>query len=134
MQTITNPINCIGVMGAGLALLFKQKFPSMFTEYAERCRRGLIHPGEPYVHRITYDVLPWILNFPTKRHWRDLSRKDDLIAGLKYLKKNYQGWGIVSLAVPPLGCGLGGLPWTDIEPLLCKHLEKLDIPVELYLP
>jgi len=133
MRVLTNPVNCVGVMGAGLALQFKKNFPVMFVEYAERCRRGHVKLGEPYLYRAN-DMLPWVLNFPTKRHWKDLSQKEDIIAGLKYLKQNYKGWGIESLAVPPLGCGLGGLMWKEIEPVLTKHLKRLDIPVELYVP
>jgi O-acetyl-ADP-ribose deacetylase (regulator of RNase III) len=134
MQTLVNPVNCVGVMGAGLALQFKQKFPIMFTEYVEWCRVGLLKPGEPYLYKQAEDMLPWILNFPTKRHWKDVSLMDDIIDGLKYLKQNYKGWGIKSIAVPPLGCGLGGLTWIAMEPVLKKYLGKLDIPVEIYQP
>lgn len=133
MQTITNPVNCVGVMGAGLALQFRHRFPAMFADYSERCRRGLVKLGEPYIYR-RGSALPWILLFPTKRHWRDLSRKEDIIAGLKYLRQNYKSWGVTSLAVPPLGCGLGGLPWREIGPVLVWHLKQLDIPVEVYVP
>ncbi len=130
MQTLTNPVNCVGVMGAGLALQFKTRFPSMYVEYTEQCRRGVLVPGMPYLHRGER----WVLNFPTKRHWKDLSLATDIVTGLEYLVQHYVEWGIKSLAVPPLGCGLGGLAWPEIGPVLVRYLEKMDIPVELYTP
>jgi O-acetyl-ADP-ribose deacetylase (regulator of RNase III) len=132
MQTLTNPVNCIGVMGAGLARQFKQRFPTMFVEYAERCRRGLVRLGEPYLYK-TPDTLPWILNFPTKHNWKDLSEKESIVTGLRHLAQHYEAWGVTSLAVPSLGCGLGGLSWKEIEPILTQHLAQMRIPVELYV-
>lgn len=107
MQTITNTVNCVGVMGKGLALEFKRHFPDMFRDYAERCRKGAVVPGKPYTYRDMLGVT--ILNFPTKRHWREASRLADIEDGLDYLADHYQEMGITSLAMAPLGCGNGGL-------------------------
>src|SRR5262249_32055514 len=104
----------------------------MFTDYARRCKVGEVKPGEPYLFR--RPTLPWILNFPTKRHWRELSRLEDIEAGLAFLAAHYREWGIESLAVPALGCGSGHLSWEEVSPLLIERLERLEIPVELYAP
>lgn len=131
-QTLVNTVNCVGVMGKGIALGFKQRFPDMYEDYEGRCRRKEVRLGEPYLYK--GDKLPWILNFPTKDHWRGLSRISDIAQGLGYLASHYKNWGITSLAVPPLGCGNGQLDWTVVGPTLFRHLSKLDIPVELYAP
>ncbi|MDO9099495.1 MAG: macro domain-containing protein [Caldisericota bacterium] len=131
-QTIVNTVNCVGVMGKGLALGFRQRYPEMYSDYVDRCSRGEVHLGEPYVYR--YVVPPWILLFPTKQHWRSLSRLVDIDAGLSYLVAHYRDWGITSLAVPPLGCGLGGLDWSIVGPTLYQGLSNLDIDVKLYAP
>ena len=131
-QTLVNTVNCVGVMGKGVALAFKQRFPEMFRDYARRCREGLVRLGEPYLFRPL--VEPWILNFPTKDHWRSVSRLSDIEAGLEYLASHLTQWGITSLAVPPLGCGQGGLDWPTVGPVLYRRLEELAIPVILYAP
>lgn len=131
-QTLVNTINTAGVMGKGLALSFKRRFPDMYRDYVERCERGDVRMGEPYLFTALWP--PWILNFPTKRHWKSRSRMSDIEAGLVYLQDRYKNWGITSLAVPPLGCGHGGLQWTAVKPLLLERLAALDIPVELYVP
>jgi uncharacterized protein YwgA/O-acetyl-ADP-ribose deacetylase (regulator of RNase III) len=131
-QTLVNTVNCVGVMGKGVALEFKNRFPEMYEEYVKRCQAGLMKLGQPYLHaRLTP---PWILNFPTKDHWRSVSRLEDIIRGLEYLEQHYRPWGITSLAVPPLGCGQGQLEWRVVGPTLYRHLRHLDIPVELYAP
>ena len=132
MQTWVNTVNCVGVMGKGIALVFKQQFPDMYRDYAERCKRNEVRLGRPYLFRRLYT--PWILNFPTKDHWRSVSRLADLEEGLRYLYEHYKDWEITSLAVPPLGCGHGGLDWRIVGPTLYRHLSRFDIPVELYAP
>jgi uncharacterized protein YwgA len=97
----------------------------------KRCDRGEVRLGEPYVYRASDHV---IVNFPTKEHWRSVSRLTDIEAGLDYLERHYKEWQIKSLAVPPLGCGNGLLEWRVVGPILLRHLERLDIPVELYAP
>jgi len=132
LQTIVNTVNCVGVMGKGVALEFKKRFPDMFEDYEALCRAKKVRLGEPYLYRRL--TPPWILNYPTKDHWRSVSRLDDIISGLEYLVTHYREWGITSLAVPPLGCGHGQLEWRVVGPTLYRHLNVLDIPVELYAP
>lgn len=131
-QTLVNTVNCVGVMGKGIALGFRKRFPAMHDDYVLRCERGEVQLGRPYLY--TQAGGPWILNFPTKDHWRSVSRLTDIEAGLEFLEANYRAWGITSLAVPPLGSGLGGLEWQVVGPTLYDHLRRLDIPVELFVP
>lgn len=130
-QTIVNTVNCVGVMGKGLALEFKKQFPEMYGDYLARCERGEVKLGVPYLYK---GSTPWILNFPTKDHWRSVARLDDIVRGLQFLNRNYRTLGVTSLAVPPLGCGQGQLEWHIVGPTLYRHLNHLDIPVELYAP
>lgn len=131
-QTIVNTVNCVGVMGKGIALEFKNRFPDMFEDYVKRCEAKQVHLGQPYLFKRL--LPPWILNFPTKEHWRSVSRLQDITEGLRYLRLHYQEWGITSLAVPPLGCGQGQLEWGVVGPTLYRYLKDLDIPIELYAP
>lgn len=131
-QTLVNTVNCVGVMGKGVALEFKKRFPEMYEDYVQRCQRKQVKLGQPYVYKTL--VPPWILNFPTKDHWRSVSRLEDIVRGLKYLEQHYQEWGIISLAAPPLGCGQGQLEWRIVGPTLYRYLKRLQIPVELYAP
>ncbi|GFG53484.1 Appr-1-p processing protein [Mycolicibacterium agri] len=130
-QTLVNTVNCVGVMGKGIALAFKRRYPDMFDDYVARCDRGEVRLGRPYLFKADDH---WVINFPTKNHWRAVSRLQDIVDGLDYLQAHYQDWGITSLAVPPLGCGNGQLEWKVVEPTLARHLARLDIPVELYVP
>lgn len=132
MQTLVNTVNCVGVMGKGLALEFRKQFPDMFADYEARCKRAEVGLGKPYLFKRL--LPPWILLFPTKQHWRSVSSLDAIEAGLEYLELNYKQWGVESLAVPPLGCGLGELEWNIVGPTLYRHLTRLEIPVELYAP
>ena len=131
-QTLVNTVNCVGVMGKGIALQFKKQFPAMFKDYVQRCESGSVRLGEPYLWNPTFP--PWILNFPTKDHWRSVARLSDITAGVDHIAKNYQEWGIESLAVPPLGCGEGQLEWSIVGPTLYRELGQLDVAVELYAP
>ncbi len=131
-QTLVNTVNTVGIMGTGIALEFKKRFPDMFEDYVKRCAEGKVKLGEPYLYkRLTP---PWILNFPTKKHWRSVSKLSDIIRGLRYLEQHYKEWGIVSIALPPLGCGHGQLEWDIVGPTLYRYMKKFDIPVELYAP
>lgn len=132
VQTLVNTVNCVGIMGKGLALEFKKRFSDMFKDYSLRCQKGEVQLGKPYLYRGL--VLPWILLFPTKQDWRSVSRLSDIENGLRYLQSKYKEWGITSIAVPPLGCGLGELEWDVVGPTLYRYLEKLEISVELYAP
>ncbi len=146
-QTLVNTINCVGVMGKGIALEFRQRFPAMYQDYVKRCKKGQVQLGKPYLFPEPrsmgqLSLLPdsespeprWVLNFPTKKHWRSKSYRTDIEAGLAYLEQHYRIWGITSLAVPALGCGNGGLPWQAVGPILYRHLSRLHIPIELYAP
>jgi uncharacterized protein YwgA len=119
-------------MGKGIALEFKRRFPDMYDDYVPRCQAGEVRLGRPYLFRRA--SIPWILNFPTKDHWRSVARLDSIVAGLRYLKRHYRGWGITSLAVPPLGCGQGQLEWRVVGPTLVRFLRELEIPIDLYAP
>ena len=131
-QTLVNTVNCVGVMGKGLALQFKKQFPEMYQDYVTRCERKEVRLGEPYLFRRL--LPPWILNFPTKDHWRSVAKLDDIVRGLAFLEQHYQSWGMESIAVPPLGCGEGQLEWRVVGPTLFRHLSTLEIKVELYAP
>ena len=131
-QTIVNTVNCVGVMGKGVALEFKKRFPEMFDDYEQRCKGGEVKLGRPYLYKSL--VPPWILNFPTKDHWRSVASLEAIVEGFKYLLQHYQEWGITSMAVPPLGCGQGQLEWRVVGPTLNRYLKKMDIPIELYAP
>ncbi len=131
-QTLVNTVNCVGVMGKGIALEFKKRFPDAYVDYVARCERREVKLGQPYLYKsLTH---PWILNFPTKDHWRMVTKLEDIIRGLEHLLSHYQNWGIESLAVPPLGCGHGQLEWRVVGPTLYSYLTKMRIPVGLYAP
>lgn len=130
-QTLVNTVNCVGVMGKGIAAAFKQRFPDMFKDYVERCEQGQVRLGRPYLWT---GSLPWVLNFPTKDHWRSVSRLHSIEAGLEHLLSHYEEWGIESLAVPPLGCGHGGLDWSVVGPTLKRYLDRTTIPVVMFAP
>lgn len=131
-QTLVNTVNCVGVMGKGVALAFKERFTDMFKEYVRLCEARRVRLGEPYLYKQLAG--PWVLNFPTKDHWRSVSKLSDIVDGLIYLERHYLDWGVTSLAVPPLGCGQGGLEWRVVGPTLYRHLQRLNIPVELFAP
>lgn len=131
-QTLVNTVNCVGVMGKGVALEFKKRFPAMFQDYVRRCEQKAVRIGEPYLYRDITGTL--ILNFPTKNHWRSPSRLKDIERGLDYLAAHSAEWGITSIAMPPLGCGNGGLEWGDVGPLIYRKLHRLPIDVEVYAP
>ena len=131
-QVITNTVNCVGVMGKGVALEFKKRHPALFADYQARCAKGAVRVGQPYLWE---DDRTQVLNFPTKDHWRNPSRLEWIDSGLRYLADHYGTLGIHSLAMPPLGCGNGGLSWADVKPLLIKHLGEIpDLEVYVYEP
>lgn len=131
-QTLVNTVNCVGVMGKGIALEFRKRFPGAYREYVGRCENNEVKLGCPYLHKSLTG--PWILNFPTKGHWRMVTKLEDIVRGLQHLLKHYRAWGIESLAVPPLGCGQGQLEWRIVGPTLYRYLSEMEIPVELYAP
>lgn len=123
-QVITNAINCVGVMGKGIALQFKNKFPEMFLDYKKKCENKEVKLGVPYLWN---NGQVQILNFPTKGHWRDNSSLGDIELGLRYLAENFEKLEINSIALPPLGCGNGGLNWNDVKMLIDRHLGPLEL-------
>ena len=126
-EALVNTVNCVGVMGRGVALQFKRAFPDNFKAYAERCKRKEMRPGEVFVFEAANLGSPhYIINFPTKRHWRGKSRIEDIESGLKSLVGAIKERDIRSVALPPLGSGLGGLDWArEVRPLLAKSLAEL---------
>ena len=131
-QTLVNTVNCVGVMGKGIALDFKNWYPEMFKEYTELCAQKRVKPGVPYYYS---DLLgASVINFPTKDHWRSPSKLSYIKSGLDWFRNNYQKLGITSVAFPPLGCGNGGLPWSTVGPLMYKMLYDLPIDIEIYAP
>ncbi|WP_283134533.1 type II toxin-antitoxin system antitoxin DNA ADP-ribosyl glycohydrolase DarG [Rhizohabitans arisaemae] len=130
-QALVNTVNLVGVMGKGIALQFKRAFPEVFAAYAEACGRGELRPGKVFPVQIA-GTDRWVLNFPTKRHWRQGSRLDDIIDGLDHLAEVLVDLKIRSVAVPPLGCGNGGLDWSVVRPLILEKLGNLDLDVRVY--
>jgi O-acetyl-ADP-ribose deacetylase (regulator of RNase III) len=133
-EVITNPVNCVGVMGGGLALAFKNKFPKMYLKYKEMCANREIIPGKVYL--VEGDEKHKVLLFPTKDHYKYLSRYKYITGGLRSLVRQYKDWGIRSIAIPALGCGLGGLDWEDVNSAIEYELKDIvnDISIEVYLP
>ena len=131
-QTLVNPVNCGGVMGKGIASEFKKRFPVLFDDYLHRCERKAVKPGEPYLYRDRSGRR--VVNFPTRGLPRSSSRLSDIERGLDALVENLEEWGITSLALPPLGCGSGGLAWADVGPLMHRKLHDQPIDVEVYAP
>lgn len=129
-QTIVNPVNCKGHMGKGLALAFKELYPDMFVVYQEECRTGKLRIGKPTLYS---NSIPWVLNFPTKNHWRDPSKLEYIKEGLQFVVANYKQLGIASIAFPKLGAGLGTLSWDEVGPVMVKYLSQLDIDVYIYI-
>jgi O-acetyl-ADP-ribose deacetylase (regulator of RNase III) len=135
-EAIVNTVNCVGVMGRGIALQFKHAWPENFKAYAVACQREEVQPGRMFVFDTGQLTSPrYIVNFPTKRHWRGKSRLQDIEAGLEALLSELQGRGIKSVAIPPLGCGLGGLDWAEVRPRIESALSRLPgVRVHLYAP
>ncbi|MDY0151078.1 MAG: macro domain-containing protein [Candidatus Cloacimonas sp.] len=132
MQTKVNTVNCVGVMGKGIAKLFKQKYPEMYDDYVDRCKTGEVEEGFPYLYEDIFGNK--ILNFPTKDHWKGLSKLESIIKGLDIFVLKYKEWRIQSIAFPPLGCGNGGLSWQQVGPVMYQKLSAIDIPIEIYAP
>ena len=135
-EALVNSVNCVGVMGRGIALQFKKAFPANFKAYAAACRRGEFQPGRMYVFETQRLTNPrYIINFPTKRHWRGKSRLADIEAGLEALVDEISRRGIRSIAMPPLASGLGGLAWADVRPRIEQALRSLpDVRITVFEP
>jgi O-acetyl-ADP-ribose deacetylase (regulator of RNase III) len=136
VDAIVNTVNCVGVMGKGIALQFKNKWPANFKAYAAACKAGEVRPGRMFIHDSGGLIKPnFIINFPTKDHWRGASKLSFIQDGLKDLVVQIQRLDIRSIAIPPLGCGNGGLAWERVRPLIEEALAPLaDLEVRLFEP
>jgi O-acetyl-ADP-ribose deacetylase (regulator of RNase III) len=127
VEALVNTDNCVGVMGRGIALQFRNAFPENFKAYKAVCDRGEFRPGKLFIHEQTQLTNPrYIINFPTKKQWKGKSRIDYIDAGLQALVQEVQRLGIRSIAIPPLGCGLGGLQWADVRPRIERALSTFE--------
>jgi len=135
-EALVNTVNCVGYMGKGIALQFKKAFPDNFKAYERACHAGKVRLGEMFVFQTGSMINPkYIINFPTKRDWRAKSRIEDIESGLRALVKEIHRFGIESIAVPPLGCGLGGLDWREVRPMIERAFANLPgVRVTLFEP
>ena len=135
-EAIVNTVNCVGIMGRGIALQFKQAFPENFTAYAAACRANQVQLGLMFVYNLNRLYNPrLIINFPTKRHWQNKSQIADIQTGLIDLLRVVKQQQIRSIAIPPLGCGLGGLNWHDVKPLIIEAFQSVpEVKILLFEP
>jgi O-acetyl-ADP-ribose deacetylase (regulator of RNase III) len=127
VEAVVNTVNTVGIMGKGIALMFKDKYPKNFNAYARACDAGEVQVGRMFVTENKDLFAPkWIINFPTKKHWRSDTQIEWVQDGLKDLKKFIHDSGIRSIALPPLGCGNGGLDWRDVKPLIVDALDGIN--------
>lgn len=135
-EALVNTVNTVGVMGKGIALQFKRAFPENFRSYERACRRREVRLGRMLVHEVGAMGNPsYIINFPTKGHWKSGSKLEDIRSGLRDLRTVIENLGIRSVALPPLGCGNGGLDWAEVYPAIREELSVLDsVRVMVYPP
>jgi O-acetyl-ADP-ribose deacetylase (regulator of RNase III) len=134
-QAYVNAVNTAGAMGKGIALRFKETYPDNFLEYKTACKDGICRIGKVFVtQRMNHYGPRYIINFPTKRSWRDNSDMNYIEWGLLDLRKALVQYEISSVAIPALGCGNGGLEWSKVKPLMESHLKDLTIDIEIYEP
>lgn len=131
-QCKVNTVNVVGAMGAGIAVYFRYQYPEMFEKYKKYCKDGIFKVGMLQIYKKTkYD---WVINFPTKRHWKDPSKIEYIEMGLQKFVETYKEKGIRSVTFPQMGCGNGGLDWEkEVLPLMEKYLNSVDIPIEIVL-
>ena len=137
VDALVNTVNTKGIMGKGIALQFKHTFPAMFRDYEKACKAGEVQLGKMHVFDLggLAGGPHWIINFPTKGHWRERSRLSDIETGLEDLVETVRRLGIRSIAIPPLGCGNGGLNWADVRPRVEAAFTNLpDVNVLLFEP
>ena len=131
-QVLVNPVNCVGVMGKGLALQFKGKFPDYFKDYKYRCTKDRVKLGRVNPYCLDKDNNKWLVSFPTKYHWRDKSEISSIKSGLSGLRNFCVNFRVISVAIPKLGCGLGGLDWNDVKPLVEEVFGDVTFDVYIY--
>jgi O-acetyl-ADP-ribose deacetylase (regulator of RNase III) len=131
LQTVVNTVNCVGVMGKGIALVFKLRYPEMFDIYGNHCKNGNISIGKLWLYKGEKNA-PFVLNFPTKFHWKYPSKIEYLVKGLEKFCDTYKDQGITSIAFPLLGAHNGGLDKEEVLSIMLQYLEKCDIPIEIY--
>lgn len=129
-QVLVNTVNIVGVMGKGIALQFKNKYPEMFKSYQHVCEKHMLDVGKLYLWK---SPEKWVLMFPTKKHWRNPSKIEYIESGLRKFADNYEHLGIESIAFPKLGCGNGNLEWNVVKPIMEKYLKPLPISVYIYI-
>lgn len=133
-EALVNAVNCVGIMGSGIALQFKNAFPANYKAYREACAEKRVKLGQMFIY-FNDDDPSFIINFPTKDHWKDKSKLVDIEQGLSALAETIKVLPIPSVAIPALGCGLGGLDWKDVKPLIEKMAHKLpDVEITVYEP
>lgn len=135
VDALVNTVNTVGIMGKGIALQFRRAYPAMFKDYERAAKRGEIQLGSMHIWETgLIDGPRFVINFPTKGHWRSGSRVADIASGLDDLTTVIRDLGIESIALPPLGCGNGGLLWSEVEPLIREKLSDLEVRIELFAP
>lgn len=136
VDALVNTVNCVGVMGKGIALQFKQAFPQNFKEYEKACKDNRVNVGKMFVFATgALFGVKYLINFPTKKHWKENSKIEYVIDGLEDLYRVIEQNKIQSIAIPPLGCGNGGLDWSVVKPLIVEKLSKLsDAEIIIYEP
>ncbi|MEH2214855.1 type II toxin-antitoxin system antitoxin DNA ADP-ribosyl glycohydrolase DarG [Nostoc sp.] len=136
VEALVNTVNCVGVMGKGIALQFKQAYPENFRHYEKACKANEVQPGRMFTVATGSLLNPrYIINFPTKRHWRNNSKIEDIKSGLVALVQQVQRLDITSIAMPALGCGNGGLNWADVKPLIESAFAQIpDVQVIIFEP
>ena len=135
-DALVNTVNCVGIMGRGIALQFRKAFPDNFKAYEAGCKRGELQPGKMFIFETGSLTNPrYVINFPTKRHWKGKSQLVDIESGLKALVSDIRRFGIHSIAIPPLGCGQGGLDWAEVRPRIERAMTAVpDVRVLLFGP
>lgn len=135
VEALVNTVNTVGVMGKGIALMFKERFPANMRAYAEACKQGDVVTGKMFITQTGELLGPrWIVNFPTKQHWRNPAQMAWIQEGLQDLRAWLQAQQVSSIAIPPLGAGNGGLPWPEVKQAIETALGDLDIDIRLYEP
>jgi O-acetyl-ADP-ribose deacetylase (regulator of RNase III) len=129
-QTLVNTVNCVGVMGAGIALEFRLRYPEMYLRYVELCQKKLMDVGKLWLYKSNQR---WVLNFPTKKHWRNPSQVKFLELGLQKFVDTYREKKITSIAFPLLGTQHGGIPQEESLEIMKSYLERCELPIQIYI-